>query len=273
MEWFAEQSAVVQATVAGTFTWAMTAVGAASVAFFRAVGARLLAAMLGFAAGIMVAASFFSLLLPALELAELQGMRPLVPATVGFLVGGACIRGVDAVLPHLHPRRGLREGPRTSWRRSTLLVTALTLHNVPEGLAIGVAFGAVSAAQDLSSVQATSLGTAVALTIGIGFQNLPEGAAVAVPLRAGGFSRRRAFWYGQLSGIVEPIAAFLGALAVLATESLLPYALAFAAGSMIFVVVEELIPESQSEVAHHDLATLAFMVGFAMMMLLDIALG
>jgi zinc transporter, ZIP family len=273
MDWFAEQSTVMQATLAGVFTWGLTAVGAASVGLVRSVSARLLASMLGLAAGIMVAASFFSLLLPALETAALQGASPLVPTTIGFLAGGVCIRGVDVVLPHLHPRRGLHEGPRTSWRRSTLLVTALTLHNIPEGLAIGVAFGAVSLSQDAGTVEAATLGTAVALTIGIGFQNIPEGAAVSVPLRAEGYSRARAFWYGQLSGVVEPIAALLGVIAVVVVEPLIPYALAFAAGAMIFVVVEELIPESQSDVSHHDLATLTFMVGFAIMMVLDVALG
>lgn len=267
------QSPVMQAAVAGLFVWAMTALGAATVVLLRTVGRRLFTALLGLAAGIMLAAAFFSLLLPALELAGQGGRSPVLPVVVGFLVGGACLRGVDAVLPHLHPRRGLHEGPRTAWRRSTLLVTAITLHNIPEGLALGVAFGAAAAVAGSGAVEGATLGAAVALTIGIGLHNVIEGATVAVPLRADGYSRARAFWYGQLSGVVEPIAAVLGALAVARIESLLPYALAFAAGAMVFVVVEEFIPESQSDVVHHDLATLALMVGFVLMMSLDLTLG
>ena len=273
MDWFSQQLPVAQAALAGLFTWGMTAFGAASVVVLRTVGRRLFAGMLGLAAGIMLAASFFSLLLPALELATAGSLPPFVPVVLGFLAGGACIRGIDAILPHLHPRRGLREGPMTSWRRSTLLVTAITLHNLPEGLALGVAFGAVGAAADAGGTEAATLGAAVALTIGVGFHNLLEGATVAVPLRAEGHSRGRSFWYGQLSGAVEPIAAVFGAVAVATIGSLLPYALAFAAGAMIFVVVEEFIPESQSDVAHHDLATLALMVGFVLMMFLDTALA
>lgn len=273
MDWFSEQSVNAQVAMAGMFAWGMTALGAAAVVILRTVGIRLFAAMLGLAAGVMLAASFFSLLLPALELAGGGSAPPSMPVAIGFLVGGACLRGLDAVLPHVHPQRDLREGPQTSWRRSTLLVTAVTLHNLPEGLAIGVAFGAVIATQGAGNAETATLGAAVALTIGVGFHNLAEGAIVAVPLRAEGHSRRRAFWYGQLSGAVYPIAALSGALAVARAESLLPYALAFAAGAMVFVIVEELIPESQSDVSHHDLATLALMMGFVLMMYLDLSLG
>lgn len=269
MEWLAEQPAVLLALVAGLFTWGLTAAGAGTVLFVRSVSQRLLAAMLGMAAGVMLAASFWSLLAPSIELAEAEGSVSWVPALVGFLAGGVLIRGIDLVLPHFHPGRGIVEGPRTSWRRVTLLVTAITLHNVPEGLAVGVAFGAASAAGGDPAL----LGSAVALAMGIGLQNFPEGAAVAIPLRMEGFTRGRAFWYGQLSGAVEPVAAVAGAAMVLAVRPVLPYALSFAAGAMVFVVIEELIPESQAEVAHHDVATMASMAGFALMMTLDVALG
>lgn len=274
MEWFAVQAPPVQALVAGTFTWAMTACGAASVFLFRRVTSRTLGAILGFAAGVMVAASFWSLLAPAIEIAEGRGSQGWAPALVGFLLGGCLIRLADLVLPHLHPRRDLREGLGSAWRRTTLLVTAITLHNVPEGLAIGVAFGAAALA-DSAFVESAGPTTAAAvvLALGIGIQNVPEGVAVSVPLRGEGFSRRRAFWYGQISGIVEPISAFVGALMVVTVRQLLPYALALAAGAMLFVVIEELIPESQSDVQHHDVATLSAMVGFAVMMTLDVALG
>ena len=258
-----------QALYGGLFTWGMTAAGAALVFVTRTVNRALLAGMLGFAAGVMTAASFWSLLAPAIDMAEAQGMIPWVPAVIGFLAGGAVLRLADAVLPHLHGMRNETEGVPSSWRRSTLLVTAITLHNVPEGLAVGVAFGAAAAGIDGGA----TLAGAVALAIGIGLQNFPEGVAVSMPLRGDGMSRGRAFWYGQLSGVVEPVSAVLGALAVLAVRPLLPYALAFAAGAMIFVVIEELVPESQAEERHGDLATVAALGGFAVMMTLDVALG
>jgi ZIP family zinc transporter len=225
--------------------------------------------MLGFAAGVMIAASYWSLLAPAIEMAEEGSLPAWVPATTGFLMGGFFLWIIDKILPHLHlgfPRQDA-EGIKTSWHRSVLLVLAITLHNIPEGLAIGVAFGAL--ASDLPS---TTLGGAIALAVGIGIQNFPEGTAVAVPLRREGFTRLRSFWYGQLSGFVEPIAGVLGAFAVIFIKPVLPYALAFAAGAMIFVVVEELIPESQLE-KNTDIATLGAMGGFAVMMTLDVALG
>lgn len=270
-EWFASLSPVVQALLAGCFTWGLTALGASLVVFTRTMSRQLLDAMLGFAAGVMIAASFFSLLLPAVDMAEAQGMPAWLPAVVGFLLGGIVLRGADAYLPHLHLGlpESAAEGVQTSWERATLLVLAITLHNIPEGLAVGVAFGA---AANAIGGEAATLGAALALALGIGLQNFPEGVAVAMPLRGEGVSRGRSFWYGQLSGFVEPISAVAGAAAVLTFRPLLPYALAFAAGAMIFVVVEELIPESH---AHHneDTATMGTIGGFAVMMLLDVALG
>lgn len=269
LDWFKEFSPIMQALIGTTFTWFMTAAGAAVVFFFKTINRKFLDGMLGFAAGVMIAASFWSLLNPAIEMAENQGMIPWVPAVVGFLLGGVFLRLVDLVLPHVHLDKPTEEaeGIPTTWRRSILLVSAITLHNFPEGLAVGVAFGAV--AYDLPSA---SLAGAIALAIGIGIQNFPEGLAVSVPLRREGLSRFKSFWWGQLSGIVEPIAGVLGALAVISMRPILPYALAFAAGAMIFVVVEELIPESQAE-SNTDVATMGAMLGFAVMMLLDVALG
>lgn len=267
--WFSDLGPAWQSLLAGTFTWLTTALGAGTVVLVRKVSKRLLGAMLGLAAGVMLAASFWSLLAPGIELAEAQGIPGWLPATTGFLLGGALIRLADVMVPHLHPERNLREGPSASWRRTTLLVSAITLHNVPEGLAIGVAFGAAA----VGDIGGASFGGAVALAVGIGIQNFPEGVAVAVPLRAGGYSRFRSFFYGQASAVVEPISALVGALAVVTVRPILPYALAFAAGAMVFVVVEELIPESQVDVRHHDIATLSAMVGFAVMMTLDVALG
>ncbi|PSQ95823.1 MAG: ZIP family metal transporter [Bacteroidetes bacterium SW_9_63_38] len=270
--WFHSLSPLYQSLLAGCFTWGMTALGAAVVFVTRSVNRRLLDSMMGFAAGVMIAASFWSLLVPAIDLSEAQGIPGWIPAAVGFLLGGVFLRVADGVLPHLHPgaRMAEAEGPSTSWRRATLLVLAITLHNIPEGLAVGVTFGA--AALPIEVATGAGLAAAVTLAVGIGLQNFPEGIAVAMPLRGAGISRGRSFWYGQLSGIVEPISAALGAAAVLGIRPLLPYALAFAAGAMIYVVVEELIPESQRH-DNTDLATLGVMTGFAVMMVMDVALG
>lgn len=270
--WFQGLSPLLQSLLAGCFTWFVTALGASIVFLTRSVNRRLLDAMMGFAAGVMIAASFWSLLVPAIDMAEAQGIPGWFPAAVGFLVGGIFLRVADAVLPHLHPgaRMAEAEGIETSWRRATLLVLAITLHNIPEGLAVGVTFGA--AALQLSVATGATLAAAVALAIGIGLQNFPEGIAVSMPLRGEGVSVGRSFWYGQLSGVVEPISAVAGAAAVLAVRPILPYALAFAAGAMIYVVVEELIPESQRH-GNTDLATLGAMGGFTLMMVLDVALG
>jgi len=260
---------VFQAFLATCFTWFLTALGAAGVFFTRTVNKKILDPMLGFAGGVMIAASYWSLLAPALEMAEQQGQIAWVPAAVGFLMGGVCLRLVDKILPHLHLYAPMEEaeGISTTWRRTTLLVLAITLHNIPEGLAVGVAFGAVAA-----GLPAATLPAAIALAVGIGIQNFPEGMAVALPLRREGISRLKSFWYGQLSGIVEPVAGVVGAAAVIIAQPILPYALAFAAGAMIFVVVEEVVPESQAS-GNADSATMGLMIGFAVMMVLDVALG
>ena len=260
---------ILQAFVATCFTWLVTALGAASVFLFKSISKKTLDGMLGFAAGVMIAASFWSLLAPSIELSEEMGLTPWIPTLVGFLLGGAFLRATDLLLPHLHLNEPMEkaEGIKTSFHKSILLVLAITLHNIPEGLAVGIAFGAVAA-----GIPSASLAGAVALAIGIGLQNFPEGLAVSVPLRREGLSRAKSFWYGQLSGAVEPVAGVIGAAAVLSMRSILPYALAFAAGAMIFVVVEEAIPESQSS-GNTDIATLGAMVGFAVMMSLDVALG
>jgi len=258
-----------QALLATGFTWGVTALGAAVVFLTRTVNRKLLDAMMGFAAGVMLAASFWSLLAPAIELAQNSYLPAWLPAVVGFLAGGLFLAAADRILPHLHLGAPIAaaEGIKTRWQRSLLLILAITLHNFPEGLAVGVAFGAVAA-----GLPAATLPAAIALTIGIGIQNFPEGVAVALPLRGEGMSRRRSFFYGQASALVEPVAAVIGASIVLVARAALPYALSFAAGAMVFVVIEELIPESQSG-SNTDLATTSAMVGFVVMMVLDVALG
>lgn len=260
---------VLLALAAALFTWAVTALGAALVFFFKAIDKRMLNLMLGFAAGVMIAASFWSLLSPSIEIAEQQNKPGWLPALVGFLAGGLFLYLMDKFLPHVHFSKKTEEaeGIKTSWHRSVLLVSAITLHNIPEGLAIGVAFGAL-----FQNPTMEVLTTALVLALGIGIQNFPEGAAVSIPLRREGFSRWRAFKYGQASGMVEPVAGVLGALLVIYMTPLLPYALSFAAGAMIFVVVEELIPESQNG-DETDLSTVGTMLGFSVMMFLDVALG
>jgi ZIP family zinc transporter len=268
-QWFLALSPVYQALCGTMFTWLMTALGAGLVFFFFRIERKVMDGMLGFAAGVMIAASYWSLLAPAIEMVESRGGIAWLPPLIGFLSGGAFLWIVDKLLPHLHPGFPAKEaeGIKTSWQRSVLLVLAITLHNIPEGLAVGVAFGAAAAGHP-----AASLGAAIALAIGIGIQNFPEGAAVSVPLRREGMSRSKSFMYGQFSGMVEPVAGVLGAAAVLLMEPILPYALSFAAGAMIYVVAEELIPESRAE-RHSDVPTIGVMVGFAIMMTLDVALG
>jgi ZIP family zinc transporter len=262
-------SPITLALFATLFTWAVTALGASLVFFFKTINKKILNAMLGFAAGVMIAASFWSLLKPAIEMHTEGGGTGWLPAVSGFLAGGLFLFVIDKILPHLHAGLNVNraEGIKTSWHRSVLLILAITLHNIPEGFAVGVAFGALG--QNWTS---SALGGALALAFGIGLQNFPEGAAVSIPLRREGFSRRKAFFFGQLSGIVEPAAGLAGALLVFMIKPLLPYALSFAAGAMIFVVVEELIPESQT--GHEtDLSTAGAMLGFAVMMFLDVAMG
>jgi ZIP family zinc transporter len=267
--WFAELNPVLQALIATLFTWFVTALGAALVFFFKTINRKVLDTMLGFAAGVMIAASYWSLLAPAIEMAEESNLPAWIPAAVGFLMGGLFLWMADKIMPHLHLGFPMAEaeGLKTSWQRSVLLVLAITLHNIPEGLAVGVAFGALA-----SDIPSATLAGAMALAMGIGIQNFPEGAAVSVPLRREGISRLKSFWYGQLSGAVEPVAGVIGAAAVILIKPILPYALSFAAGAMIYVVVEELIPESQLE-KNTDVATLGAMLGFTVMMTLDVALG
>jgi ZIP family zinc transporter len=269
MNYLQSLNPIVQALLATLFTWGVTALGSATVFTARNPSKRLLDAMLGFAGGVMVAASYWSLLAPAIEMSEGNGVPAWLPAVTGFLLGGIFLRGIDMVLPHMHVglREETTEGIKTSWRRSILLVLAITLHNFPEGLAVGVAFGAAAAGHS-----SATLAGAVALAIGIGLQNFPEGTAVSVPLRREGLSPLKSFWYGQLSAIVEPIAGVLGAAFVLVAQPILPYVLSFAAGAMIFVVIEQVVPESQGG-GHSNLSTMTTMLGFAVMMLLDVALG
>lgn len=268
-EFLLEFSPPVQALLATLFTWAMTALGAAMVFIGRDISRKILDGMLGFAAGVMIAASYWSLLAPAIEMSEDKPVPSWLPPAAGFLAGGIFLWGIDKLLPHLHIgfQMNEAEGVKTGWHRTTLLVLAITLHNIPEGLAVGVAFGAVGA-----GLPSATLAGAVALAVGIGIQNFPEGTAVSVPLRREGLSKFKSFWYGQLSGIVEPVAGVLGAIAVGFARPLLPYALSFAAGAMIFVVVEEVIPESQRN-NNTDFATMGAIIGFTLMMVLDVAFG
>ena len=265
-----QYSPVTQALIATLFTWGVTAAGAALVFLTSTVNKKVMDSMLGFAAGVMIAASYWSLLAPGIEMAEQLGNIPWLTAVIGFMGGGVFMRLTDKILPHLHPGLAMdkREGIKTSWQRSTLLVLAITLHNIPEGLAVGVAFGAVAA-----NLPSATIGGAIALAIGIGIQNFPEGTAVSMPLRREGMSKGKSFLLGQASGVVEPIAGVIGAAFVLKMQDVLPYALCFAAGAMIFVVVEELIPESQRDQANIDIVTMSTMLGFSIMMLLDVALA
>ncbi|HFI0646297.1 TPA: ZIP family metal transporter [Streptococcus suis] len=274
MTWFTEQSVVLQALMGGLFTWFCTILGSAIVFFFKTVSRRLLDTMLGFAAGVMIAASFWSLLAPSIEYAEAgYGNLAWIPAAVGFAVGGIFLRLVDAWVPHLHlghdkdQAEGGDEKNRKNLSKTALLFLAITIHNIPEGLAVGVTFGALA-----SNYSPAALVGALGLAIGIGLQNIPEGAALAIPIRTDGASRWKAFYWGSMSAVVEPIAALIGAVAVTYMTPILPYALSFAAGAMIFVVVEELIPESQTN-GNTDIATLGLMAGFIIMMVLDVALG
>lgn len=291
-EWFENTDPVVGALVATTFTWLVTALGASLVFFFKGMNRKLLDGMLGFTGGVMVAASLWSLIIPALNMGEEKVMKTLAaanpdvpkddlvvsigskldilwPVLIGFLLGAGFLFALDKLLPHLHInfKESEAEGPKTDWHRTTLLVLAITLHNIPEGLAVGVLFGGVAA-----GIPEATISGAVILAIGIGIQNFPEGIAVSMPLRRQGVSRWKSFWYGQLSAIVEPVAGVVGALAVTVFEPALPYALAFAAGAMIFVVVEEVIPETQRG-GNTDIATISFIIGFIVMMTLDVALG
>lgn len=258
---------ILAAFYATMFTWLVTAAGASLVFFFKTMNRAVLDGMLGFTGGVMVAASYWSLLAPAIEMSEGEGFTKVIPAASGFLMGALFLFALDKTLPHLHINFKETEGIKSPWQRTTLLVLAITLHNIPEGLAVGVLFGGVAA-----GIPEASIAGAVTLAIGIGIQNFPEGIAVSMPLRRMGMSRRKSFMYGQSSAIVEPIAGVIGAFAVTFFTPILPYALAFAAGAMIFVVVEEVIPETQQD-KNTDIATLGFIGGFIVMMCLDVALG
>lgn len=270
IDFFTTLSPTAQVLVATLFTWGMTALGAALVFTTKTMNQKLLDGMLGFAGGVMIAASFWSLLAPALDMAESHQLPAWVPVAIGFMSGAVFLWVVDKIIPHLHPNSSMEDAEGlnpTSKRRSTLLVLAITLHNIPEGLAIGVAFGAVAA-----GFPSASLAAAVTLAIGIGIQNFPEGTAVSMPLRREGMSRPKSFMYGQFSGMVEPVSALIGLFAVTLIQPLLPFALSFAAGAMIFVVAEEVIPSSQ-ENGNKDLASMCLMIGFTIMMILDVSLG
>jgi zinc transporter, ZIP family len=269
IQFFEGLDPVMGALIATTFTWFVTACGASLVFFFKTMSRAALDGMLGFTGGVMIAASFWSLLAPAIEMSPGDGLMKAVPAAVGFAVGALFLFGLDKLLPHLHINfpSEKAEGPQTKWHSTMLLVLAITLHNIPEGLAVGVLFGGVAA-----GIPEATISGAVALAIGIGLQNFPEGIAVSMPLRRHGLSRLKSFWYGQLSAIVEPIAGVIGALAVMQMQPILPYALAFAAGAMIYVVIEEVVPETQQD-KYTDVATLGFIGGFLVMMMLDVGLG
>lgn len=269
IQYFESIDPVLGALYASLFTWILTAAGAALVFFVKGMNRGLLDGMLGFTGGVMVAASFWSLLAPGIEMSPGEGFVKVIPAASGFALGALFIFGLDKVLPHLHInfKESEKEGVKSPWHRTTLLVLAIALHNIPEGLAVGVLFGGVAA-----GIPEATIGGAVALALGIGIQNFPEGLAVSMPLRRHGVSRFKSFWYGQMSAIVEPISAVIGAVAVTFFTPILPYALAFAAGAMIFVVVEEVIPETQRD-KFTDIATLGFIGGFIIMMTLDVALG
>lgn len=271
-EWFFNLHPVWQAFYAGTLCWITTAVGAAAVFLNKKISRKFLDAALGFAAGVMIAATIWSLLEPSMSMAEGLGLTMWIPATIGLITGALTLRVADAYVPHLHLGlpKDAAEGIQTKWRRATLLVMAITLHNIPEGLAVGVLFGA--AATGIDPTGSATVMAAIALAIGISIQNFPEGMAVSMPLRGEGVSRFLSFNYGQLSGLVNPPSAVIGALAVIFIQPILPYALGFAAGAMLFVVIEELIPTSQ-RAGNTDIATIGTIIGFCVMMILDVTLG
>ena len=260
-------SPITAALYATLFTWFLTAIGASFVFFFKSYNKNIMDTMLGFTGGVMIAASVWSLLIPAINMSDGTGFTQVYPSVIGFLLGAGFLYAIDKIIPHLHVNFQKVEGVKTPWQKTTLMILAITLHNIPEGLAVGVLFGGVAA-----GIPEASIAGAAILAVGIGLQNLPEGIAVAMPLRRMGLSRRKSFFYGQASAIVEPMAGVLGAYAVSFFSPILPYALSFAAGAMIFVVIEEVIPESQQN-KNSDLATLGFIIGFILMMTLDVALG
>ena len=280
--WFINQNPIIQALFAGLFTWFITAIGSGLVFFFNSSHRKALDISLGFTGGVMIAASFWSLLAPSIEYVEMQkelgltNMPSWLAPTIGFFLGALFLFGLDKIIPHLHmfEKKTNAEGVNTKWQKTILLVLAIAMHNIPEGLAVGVAFGAIASPEIVNNlnVEIFTLGSAIALAIGIGIQNFPEGFAVSMPLRRQGMSKFKSWQWGQLSAIVEPIFAVIGAAIVLQVLPILPYALAFAAGAMIFIVVEEVIPESQKG-GNTDLATMGLIAGFIVMMGLDVGLG
>ena len=280
--WFVNQNPIIQALFAGLFTWFITAIGSGLVFFFNSSHRKALDISLGFTGGVMIAASFWSLLAPAIEYVEMQkeigltNMPSWLAPTIGFFLGALFLFGLDKIIPHLHmfEKKTNAEGVNTKWQKTILLVLAIAMHNIPEGLAVGVAFGAIASPEIVNNlnIEIFTLGSAIALAIGIGIQNFPEGFAVSMPLRRQGMSKFKSWQWGQLSAIVEPIFAVIGAAIVLQVLPILPYALAFAAGAMIFIVVEEVIPESQKG-GNTDLATMGLIAGFIVMMGLDVGLG
>ena len=273
---FIKQSPILQAFLGGLFTWILTAIGASLVFFFKSSNRKVLDMCLGFTGGVMIAASFWSLLSPAIATVEKQqelGITTLpvwfAPA-LGFLLGALFLYYLDKKIPHLHLFEKIEnaEGPKTNLKKTELLVFAIALHNIPEGLAVGVAFGALASGLDIGM----EMGGAIALAIGMGMQNAPEGFAVSMPLRREGFSKFKSWWWGQLSAIVEPIFAVIGAAVVISVYPILPYALAFAAGAMIFIVVENVVPESHRG-GNVDIASIGLILGFIVMMILDVSLG
>lgn len=267
LDYFESIDPILAAFYATLFTWGMTALGAAFVFFMKTMHRTLLDGMLGFTGGVMIAASYWSLLAPAIEMSTGEGVMKIVPVAIGFILGALFLFSLDKVLPHLHINFKKAEGVKTPWQRTTLLTLAITLHNIPEGLAVGILFGGVAA-----GVPEATIAGALTLAIGIGLQNFPEGIAVAMPLRRMGLTRRKSFMYGQASALVEPIFGVLGAIAVSFFTPILPYALAFAAAAMIYVVIEEVVPETQQS-GNTDIATLGFVLGFVVMMSLDVLLG
>lgn len=267
IDFFSSINPILAALIATCGTWLLTAIGASTVFFMKNIPQKLQDGMLGFTGGVMIAASFWSLLIPAIDMSEGEGFIKAMPAAIGFVVGSLFLFGMDKILPHLHVNLKQKEGPKSSLHRTTLMVLAITLHNIPEGLAVGILFGGVAA-----GIPEASITGATILAIGIGLQNLPEGLAVALPIRRMGLSRTKSFLYGQASAMVEPVAGVIGALAVTFFTPILPYALAFAAGAMIFVVIEEVIPETQQN-KNTDLSVMGFIIGFIIMMLLDVGLS
>ncbi len=280
--WFVMQSPILQALYAGLFTWILTALGASLVFFFKSSNRKILDWALGFTGGVMIAASFWSLLSPAISYVELQNemgisnLPSFFPPAIGFFLGALFLYWMDKIIPHLHlfAKDNEAEGIPTKWKKTVLLVLAIALHNIPEGLAVGVAFGALANPEllGMGGNSVFTIGGAIALAIGIGIQNFPEGFAVSMPLRRMKVSKFKSWKWGQLSAIVEPIFAVIGAAIVMTVLPILPYALAFAAGAMIFIVVEEVIPESQRG-GNTDIATMGLIIGFIIMMILDVSLG